>query len=505
MTTRTFRFHTLLAGVASVSFLASTSHAQPAPAPGAAPPTAAPTVPTNPTAPAVTPTPAPAPAEIAPPTAGGSVTPPPAATTTTPAATVTAPAVADGPSPAAADADAAAQAEAVALEQQFADKAVDDDDGASVDLYGFADFGVGYSFSDFHAGAPYDSFSIGNLNLYLASKLGDSWQSLAEVRFSYLPHGNTPFALGSTRTDTTVSDYTDIGRPTRWGGIMIERAYLEYLAHPLLNIRAGHFLTPYGIWNVDHGSPVIIGTRPPFIVAENVLPKSQTGLEIYGTYHLDPVKLGYHLTLSNGRGPVDTYQDFNNNKAVGGRLFARADTPAGSFTLGVSGYTGRYTDRTQQFVPGSALSWPIVVDYNERSLAADLKWEWSGLLLQSELLMNDVVYDEQRRVDPFVTAGPPGFLPDYRRYGGYALLGYRFEFGGIMPFVGGEFYETGAIDPGLAGIDSAAFLGGLNVRPTARVVLKAQYTYSWFFPETPNPFLEDSHYNSIDLQASWSF
>lgn len=496
MTIRSFRFHGLLAGFASLSFLASPVQAQPAPAPAPSEPApTAPIAPSSPTAPPTTTTPTPAPAEVAPPPPAGSATPAPAATT--------APAVADAPPSSSADADAAA--EAAVLEQQFADKAVDDSDGASLDLYGFADFGVGYSFSDFHAGAPYDSFSVGNLNLYLASKLGDSWQSLAEVRFSYLPHGNTPFAPGATRTDTTVSDYTDIGRPTRWGGIMIERAYIEYLAHPLLNIRAGHFLTPYGIWNVDHGSPVIIGTRPPFIVAENVLPKSQTGLEIYGTYHLDPVKLGYHLTLSNGRGPVDTYQDFNNNKAVGGRLFARADTPAGSFTLGVSGYAGRYTDRIQQFVPGSAFGWPIVLDYNERSLAGDLKWEFSGLLLQSELLVNDVAYDKQRPADPLVTSGPPGFLPDYRRYGGYGLLGYRFEFGGIMPFVGGEFYKTGKIDPGLAGIDSAAFLGGVNVRPTARVVLKAQYTYSWFFPRTPNPFLEDSHYNSIDLQASWSF
>jgi hypothetical protein len=213
------------------------------------------------------------------------------------------------------------------------------------------------------------------------------------------------------------------------------------------------------------------------------------------------VKLGYHLTLSNGRGPVDTYQDFNNNKAVGGRLFARADTPAGSFTLGLSGYAGRYTDRQAQFVPGSNFTYPIVLDYNERSLAADLKWELAGLLLQGEAAVNDLVYDEQRPVDPLVLAGPPGFLPDYRRFGAYALLGYRFGFGGIMPFVGGETFDTGSP----SGFGSSAIFGGLNVRPTPRVVLKAQYTYAWFRPVTPNPILENSHYNSLELQASWSF
>jgi hypothetical protein len=495
MKTRTFRFRTFLAGFASLSFLAVPSHAQTTapPAPDDATP-AAPTPPSNPPAPTDTVAPAPAPSDGAPPTTPGSVTPPATAPNTPP--------VAPDPAAPSAGADAAAEAEAAALEQQFADKAVDDDDDVSLDVYGFADFGYSHSFSDFSAGAPYDSFAVGNLNIYLASKLGDSWQSLAEVRFSYLPHGyGNLFIPGSTRTDTTVGDYTDIGRPTRWGGIMIERAYLEYLAHPLFNIRAGHFLTPYGIWNVDHGSPVILGTRAPYIVAESLLPESQTGLEIYGTYHLDPVKLGYHLTLSNGRGPVDTYQDFNHNKAVGGRLYARADTPAGSFTLGASGYMGRYTDRQPQFVPGQNFSWPIVRDYNERSLAGDLKWEFAGLLLQSEAIVNDVVYDEQRPPDTLVLEGPPGFLPDYRALGGYALAGYRFEFGGIMPFIGGEFYETGSP----SGLDSTAVFGGLNVRPTARVVLKAQYTYSWFFPDTPNPALENAHYNSIELQAAWSF
>jgi hypothetical protein len=405
------------------------------------------------------------------------------------------------PKSSAADADAAAAAEAAAIEQQFAEKTANQDEGVSLDLYGFADFT--YAHADFVISNPYDSFYVGNLNLYLASKLGDSWQSLAEVRFSYLPHGHkSRDPMDQTpRIDTTASDYADVGRPVRWGGIMIERAYLEYLAHPLFNVRGGHFLTPYGIWNVDHGSPVIIGTRPPYIVAEQLLPESQTGLEIYGTYHVDPVLLGYHLTLSNGRGPVDTYQDFNNNKALGGRLFARADTPAGAFSLGVSGYTGRYTDRVIEFTLPATVNWPIVADYDERSLAVDLKWEFGGLLFQSEGLLNDIVYDERRPADPLVLEGPPGFLPDDRRYGAYALVGYRFEFGGIMPFIGADAYEMGS---GSLAADASAVWGGLNVRPTARVVLKAQYFDAWIGENAPS-FLAGAHYRAIELQAAWSF
>jgi hypothetical protein len=397
-------------------------------------------------------------------------------------------------------------AEALAIEQSLGAEDAGTD-AYKLELYGFADFTYGVTVKRFAFGAPNDSFAIGNLNLYLASNLGDSWRSLAEVRFTYLPHGtNKVDSTGTvTREDTTSADYTDLGRPVRPGGIIINRAYLEYLAHPLLNIRGGHYLTPYGIWNVDHGSPVIIGVRRPFIIGEALLPESQTGLEIYGTYHLDPVRLGYHLTLSNGRGPVDTYQDLNRNTALGGRLFAQADTGAGAFTLGTSGYMGRYTDKSQAYALDAegnlTVNHPITVDYREQSIAADLKWELAGFLLQGEAIMNDVVYEGLRPADAFAMEGPPGFLPDYRRVGVYGLTGYRFAFGGIMPFAGLEYYDAGRT--GFLS-ESAAFWGGLNVRPTPRVVLKGQYTYSWF-PGDPAGVPKDSHYNAVDLQAAWSF
>lgn len=422
---------------------------------------------------------------------------------TAPPTSVPADAAASAPS----TVDAEAAAVAAALEQEIAKEAADTDD-YKLDIYGFADFTYGMAVKKFAFGPPYNSFAVGNLNVYLASDLGDSWRSLAEVRFTYLPHGVNqvnPATGAVTRIDTTSADYTDLGRPLRWGGISIERAHLEYIAHPLLTLRGGHFLTPYGIWNVDHGSPVIVGVRRPFIVGEALLPESQTGLEIYGTHHFDPIQVGYHLTLSNGRGPIDTYQDLNSNTALGGRLFARADTGAGDFTLGVSGYTGRYTDRAQTFAidPNGQLSvdYPITLDYNERSFAADVKWELEGFLLQSEAIMNDMVYDDVRPADPFAIGGPPGYLTDVRRVGVYGLAGYRFAFGGIMPFAGLEYYDAGRA--GFGG-EAAAFWGGLNVRPTPRVVLKGQYTYSWF-PGDPADIPEDSHYNSVDLQAAWSF
>ena len=70
-----------------------------------------------------------------------------------------------------------------------------------------------------------------------------------------------------------------------------------------------------------------------------------------------------------------------------------------------------------------------------------------------------------------------------------------------MPFIGYDYYDDGG-----SGIwdEVEAVWGGVNVRPTARVALKAQYTFAWF-PDDPPAFDDDTHYNAIELQAAWSF
>jgi len=435
-----------IATAGSLSLVAAPVFAQPAPVDPAAPPADAP------------PTEAPLPVrplDAEPPTEATEPAPAPA---DVPAAEPAPPPPAEPPAEAAAEdsasdsaAEMMAEAQAAEIEGQLSPAGDVETDDYELDIYGFADFTYGYAVKNFALDDPYDSFAVGRLNVYLASQLGDNWNSLAEIRFTYLPHGASTFdETGATsRTDTTVGDYTDLNRPIQWGGIVIERAWLEYNAHPLLNIRMGHWLTPYGIWNVDHGSPVIVGVRRPFIVGEALLPESQTGLELHGAHNLEPFQLGYHLTLSNGRGPVDQYSDMNDNKALGARVFARADTgTAGTIGLGFSGYRGQYTDRTQQFVIDAdgnfRNDYPRVSEYMESSLAADLKWEWSGFLLQGEAIMNDIVYDDLRPATFPAPGAPPGFTPDTRRIGVYGLTGYRFDFLGVMPFGGLEYYDNGS-------------------------------------------------------------
>jgi hypothetical protein len=325
------------------------------------------------------------------------------------------------------------------------------------------------------------------------------------VRFAYLPNGAETgvVTLGAVgRNNSTTQDYIDFRRTEKVGGIIIQRAWVEYAAHPLLTARVGQWLTPYGIWNVDHGSTVVIPISRPYIIGDELFPQRQTGIELYGSTGFESTQVGYHLTLSNGRGPVDEYRDFDKNKAIGWRLWVQQDTPIGMFALGTSGYKGRYTDRTHMqnvAMEGSkvALSneYKAVAAYNELNLALDVRWTWKGALVQSEAIVHDLAYMDPAR--PAAANGAPGWVTDARNVGVYAMAGYRLPWLGIMPFYGYEFYRA-------FGIDASSVWGGLNIRPTDRVVIKVQETHVWF----PNGFggiVTPSDVDYLFAQVAWSF
>jgi hypothetical protein len=410
--------------------------------------------------------------------------------------------------PASTEADAEAAALAAALSEGNTDLAVVDAEEFKLNIYGFIDFTYTQRLNDFSLASPYPTFLIGNLNLYTGAELGDGWRTLMEFRLLYTPNGTVPYAdtflPDAERTDTTVGDPADYDRPMRWGGVEIERAWLEYSVHPLLTIRAGQWLTPYGIWIVDHGSPVIIGVRRPFPIGEELIPEHQTGLSIYGSSLVGTSELGYSLSLSNGRGPIDTYQDLDENKAVTGRLWLTNESPIGNISLGFTIYGGQYTDRLSRmaFTSSGALGTEYITRtrYDELSLAADVRWIWRDLTVQSEFIQRETAIDDRFRAAITPLPGlPPGFTPDFRTTSYYVMAAYRLPWLNIMPFFGFESMEAGQ----LFAFTGRAMWGGLNVRATPRVVLKGQLTKSW--STTDAVFVGADGLEALDLQAAWSF
>ncbi|HEY1533444.1 MAG TPA: hypothetical protein VGF76_05485, partial [Polyangiaceae bacterium] len=302
-----------------------------------------------------------------------------------------APAALDGaPPPASAPAIPTTAAAEAALPAETAGDSFSSEDATEaegqhrLDLYGFADMTYlrllvpkSSVWNRFYF--PTNSFAVGNFNLYMSSNLGDSWRALGEVRFMYLPNGSTTNDTTTgdiNRTDTTVLDYAGFEEPIHWGGIRIERIWVEHEFSTLFKLQVGQFLTPYGIWNVDHGTPAIIGIRAPVAVADELFPAHQTGIQLYGSKFFEPLEIGYHLTLSNGRGSVE-YQDFSDDKAVGGRVYLKTEA-FGSLTFGTSVYRGGYYDRSAQYVLKTTDGHPVVDQqltttskYQEFSLGAD--------------------------------------------------------------------------------------------------------------------------------------
>jgi hypothetical protein len=328
-------------------------------------------------------------------------------------------------------------------------------------IYGFADF----TYESLHFGGPsvlhgtMRGFRSGNLNVYLAKNLTPKWRSLAEVRLLFAPNGSTN-ADGSI-ISTATQDANDAARPIEWGGIRIERAYVEYDVSSKLTIRAGHWLTPYGIWNTDHGSPTIISTLRPYVIGEQFIPEHQTGIDAFGTTYVGEYRIGYHATVSNGRSPAEAIRDPDGRPAFGGRLELGAPW-SGTVNLGASVYAGRSTR-----IAANVLAVPVSDD--EVSAAADAQWRHGGLLVQGEIMVRDCRFRVGQR-----PVKASGFQPDGDDLGGYALVGYRFDrMWNVMPFALYEHYQP------LEQIrfrESAGYGAGVNFRPTPTVVLKAMAT-----------------------------
>ncbi len=392
---------------------------------------------------------------------------------------------------------------------------------ASLKLYGFADFSYAQWLIDErsswwpimpHAGA----FSVGNLNLYLDAQLGPHARSLVEVRFTYLPNGtvasmnpDNPAQLVLNGT-TGVRDYTRAGLDlTAWGGIVIERALVEWTFSEALTLRAGQFLTPYGIWNVDHGSPAIVGFQRPYVINAKVMPEHQVGLEAYGTRWLGSARVGYHVTFSNGRyesdplqfqsamagqdpASVPQYVKYDGKFGVGGRLFVEGDW-AGELRVGVSGYTGRFTKKVTglDFSTGSPVPFESTpVQYDESVFAADAQWRIGPVLAQAEWLW-------QR----FTNTAASSWSGSGGRDGGYLLLGYRLPLE-ILPFVTVQYYDqdqTSRPTYVVYGVE-----GGVNVHLLPNLVLKASYSY-YDMPHAPEGSVYTSPLRLVASQLAWAF
>ncbi len=324
------------------------------------------------------------------------------------------------------------------------------------------------------------SFVVGNINLYLDAQPVEDWSALIEVRLTSEPDGqDVPGSPGSPnhRSTTEVYDHSSASGGwalVRWGALILERAYVQWHHSDALSIRAGSWLTPYGIWNVDHGSPTLISLMLPQMIVGEFFPSRQIGVQAFGTFHFGRWDLEWTGYVSNGRnaGNLDPTED----KAIGGRLALVRQQPT-RLAIGTSFYFGTYADEHRTLVSFDPVlvDREVMVSFDELGIAADFSLDVARLRLRSELFVHRVRHNDGKRGPWFWT---PGMLsPDRNEVGGYVLAAYQLPWLGLEPYL----FLEGERWPSPMGEGSYVASAGMNIHFTHATQLKLQVARLGFF------------------------
>jgi hypothetical protein len=378
-------------------------------------------------------------------------------------------------------------------------------------IYGFADMGM------MRTERPEDeliasqftiplTFYFGHLNIYYDSHPDPDFRFLAETRLSLYPNGTSP-GVSSTgqvlRTSTTVNDISS-PNPTAtvsWGGIILERAALDWTRYPLFSIRAGLFLTPFGVYNVDHGTPTLIAATVPTYIGQGWIPTRQLGLQVFGSQPVERWELGYNATVSNGR--TDGVLDVDDSKTYGGRLFARRHGELGLLVGASAIYQPYRRDREQYGMDASGnvtYSTTRVVEKTMLTLGNDISVDFRGLRVRHEIVMVQSRYSPGKRDTPAQAQG--GLDPDSRQYNWSMTVAYRYW--NVEPYATSEvFYcspsqsiATKVFSPGL----------GMNLYLRPAVILKLNWTGPHFYKDNdPDHRAARRNFNEYLALLTWAF
>jgi hypothetical protein len=246
-----------------------------------------------------------------------------------------------------------------------------------------------------------NEFRVHHLSIFFIKQISNRWRMFSEIEYEDAPK------IGEEETVTiidgngvpqtfTVTEHKD-------GKIFVEVFTLEFYLNQYLNFRLGRFLTPGGIWNVDHYPPFVLTQERPQHIRK-IFPQLQDGLQTLGSVNMAGVSTDYTFYVSNGQGH-SAHGDHNENKAWGPRLkfslpfFTRTE-------VGTSYY--RESDTND--------------DDDYRAIGADLLLRWNDWKFQGEYAKGYTNFDAGGRDDH--RTGYYGQLEyNIRKW----TLGYRYD------------------------------------------------------------------------------
>jgi hypothetical protein len=359
----------------------------------------------------------------------------------------------------------------------------------TIELYGFMDMGFQKLWAANNAAilgtgtTRAGTFVLGNINLYIDANPTQNWRALTELRLTNYPNGSldSPGVPGlnqaEQRTNTAIYDVNspDPGWNTvNWGSIVLEQAWIQGTLNDWFGVRVGYWLTPFGIWNIDHGTPTLIGLTPPAFTRGRFYPQHQLGVQAIGHVTSQAWTFNYTAYISNGKtsGNLDPTDD----KAFGLRLSAQTMRPF-PMTFGLAGYTGRYSQQVTNAVPPALLqlSTQEVVAYRQWDVGADVSLDIKAFRFRTELAVERVDYDPGKAE---LSWNIPGYYaPNRLTWGSYTIAAYQLPWLGLEPYVSCELYRF----PSVLSEDIAVPGVGLNIHFNTEVQVKSQFTRTYFF------------------------
>lgn len=303
----------------------------------------------------------------------------------------------------------------------------------------------------------------------------------------------------------------------RYGTTKLERAWCEVNANDQMNFRFGKFLTPAGIWNVDHGSPLILTINQPFQTTDiPIFPTAMTGAMFHGRVFVGDHDIDYKAYLTSGRDDsllnnmiTAKLADFGG----GGHVGAHFDVIDG-INVGVSGYTGKikHTRLMMELEindPNDIVNYDLTLDKfiytwhedevsREKCLGVDAKIRFKDFTLQTEY--------NGRRLENTLRDDAPSEIYAYYFLGSYEVPVNRYL--SFTPYV---YFESVAWkNPQLNPAENLHvfpadamknFNCGLNTRLFTNVRLKLEYYITMFdvinSPYAMNVDPDSDNFNSL--------
>ena len=257
------------------------------------------------------------------------------------------------------------------------------------------------------------------------------------------------------------------------------QSYVDLLMMKSINLRGGILQIPFGKFNVDHFDPRRDLTDDP-LVARRVIPTnwSDFGVSLFGLIPMSSTfKATYEVAVVNGltddfsrpgalpdeglrEARPGLVNDNNSNKAVVGRTaFVFVD----QYELGVSGYSGKYDDQSENAITG---------------FDADLEFKPRGtpVLENFELKAEYAYFDIDKSTEP---ASLWGFYAQinyhfWPRILDQTFLGRRFS-NPTLTLVGRYGHARVDTTSRTGDLQEDRYTFGLNYRPIEDFVIKTEY------------------------------